>query len=86
VQAFSVAQHPNKDPIMTTTLIINAILSFAVVVMVVAPLAWAIRTAHRDTPSATLWARLTHARGHHHDGERSPHWRGARGGEAWDAS
>ncbi len=35
---------------MTSTAIVNGILSLGVIVMVVTPLVWAIRTQHRDHP------------------------------------
>ncbi len=35
---------------MTTTAILNVILALGVIVMVVAPLVWAILTQHRDRP------------------------------------
>ena len=43
---------------MTPALILNAILMLGVVVMVVSPLVWAIRTTHRDRPAGTAKARL----------------------------
>ncbi len=35
---------------MITTMILNAVLALGVIVMVVAPLVWAIVTQHRDLP------------------------------------
>ncbi len=35
---------------MTTTAILNVILALGVIVMVIAPLVWAILTQHRDHP------------------------------------
>jgi hypothetical protein len=43
---------------MTPSMIIDAILSLGVLVMVVSPLVWAIRTARRDVPAGTAKARL----------------------------
>ena len=43
---------------MMPSLIFNAILCLGVVVMVVSPLVWAIRTAHRDVPAGSARARL----------------------------
>jgi hypothetical protein len=43
---------------MMPAMILNAILVLGVIVMVVSPLAWAIRTAHRDRPGGSAQARL----------------------------
>jgi hypothetical protein len=43
---------------MTLAMTLNAILVLGVVVMVVSPLAWAIRTARRDLPAGSARARL----------------------------
>jgi hypothetical protein len=43
---------------MSAALILNVILTLGVAVMVVSPLVWAIRTAHRDHPAGTAKARL----------------------------
>ncbi len=46
---------------MTTSLILNAVFAIGVLVIVVAPLLWAIATQHRDVPAATRTAVRTHA-------------------------
>ena len=44
---------------MATTAILNIILALGVIVMVVAPLVWAIRTQHRDHAVLTADAAVT---------------------------
>jgi hypothetical protein len=43
---------------MMPSMIVNAVLCLGVFVIVVSPLVWAIRTAHRDVPAGSAKARL----------------------------
>lgn len=51
---------------MIITTILNAVLVLGVIVMVLTPLVWAIRTQHRDHPAAaaTGGAAMSHAQRH----------------------
>jgi hypothetical protein len=75
---------------MTAAMILNAILVLGVLGIVVSPLAWAIRTAHRDRPAGAAKARL--AAGHtlvrrpRRPAYPRPRAGGARRGEVWETS
>jgi hypothetical protein len=43
---------------MMPSMILNAVLCLGVVAMVVSPLVWAVRTAHRDVPAGSAKAHL----------------------------
>jgi hypothetical protein len=65
---------------MPLILVLNAILCCAVLVMVITPLIWAIRTQHRDAPvpnGSLPRVRSAHGRGLH--GPRERHFLGRTG-------
>ena len=68
---------------MTASMIVNAILMLGVAIMVVSPLVWAIRTAHRDRPLPVVNTRMRPARTAHRPRrpERAPRYGGARAGQ-----
>jgi hypothetical protein len=68
---------------MMSSMILNAILCLGVTIMVVSPLAWAIRTARRDHPAAVAKARLERGVASAH---RAPQSGGIRRGQAWSTS
>jgi hypothetical protein len=88
VEAWS--SNPERKQKMTFSIILTAVLSLGVFVMVVAPLAWAIRTALRDAPAGSAKARLevgaTLVRGPRHGARRAapqPHFGTTEQGQAW---
>lgn len=74
---------------MMTSMILNVILCLGVIVMVVSPLAWAIRTSHRDHANVATSARhargVTPARGSVRQGP-APQAGATSHGQAWPAS
>ena len=63
-----------------TSILLNVILCSAVLVAVVAPLLWAILTAHRDQSAVITNARLNR------DATPQPRFRGAKHGQTSDAA
>ena len=71
---------------MMPSMIVNAILCLGVVVMVVSPLAWAVRTAHRDLPVRNTNRRPEPATPRTRRPEHAPRFGGTRAGQAWPTS
>ena len=52
---FTLIVNSTKEWNMALVITLNAILAFGVIVMVIAPLVWAILTQHRDAPEVRLY-------------------------------